>query len=94
MKQQLTETQIKTELELLKRLERSGYTFDRRRVNVEKEPFFVEGFVDDVHVWIYDDGEASVVGRGADLMFEKWDYDSPADLRTAFINELMRLVEI
>ena len=91
MQPQLTEAQMLTELELVRRLQEVGLRFDRRRVNLGKEPHFVEGFVEDVHVWIYSGGGASIVGRGADLMIEKEDYDSPEELRTGVIDRLMEL---
>lgn len=45
-----------------------------------------------MHVWIYEDGGASVVGRGADLMIEKEDYRTPEALRTAMVNAVVGLV--
>lgn len=87
---QMSEFQILTELELLTRLHEAGLTFDRRDFGDGSEPF-VQGWVEDVQIWIYQDGEASLVGRGLDLMFEKWDYDSPEALRAALIEALMGL---
>lgn len=90
---QLTEAQIRTESELVERLADEGLRFERRRANLERRPYYVEGFVKDLHVWIYGDGGASIVGPEADLMIEKEDFRGPSELRAAVIDTVLRLSE-
>lgn len=87
----LTEAQLRTELDLVTRLHEHGLTLERRHVNVERDPYFIEGHVGELHVWMYDDGGASVVGPNADLMIEMEDFAGRAELRAAVVDAVLRL---
>ena len=88
----LTDAQLLTELELGRRLEEIGETFERREVNTEREPFYVSGKVQDVLVVIYHAGDASVIGKGANLMIERESYESPAALRRAIVESVVTTI--
>ena len=87
---ELSDFQIVTEAQLTDQLAAQGLAVVERQVKGESE-VFIEGRVEDVRFWIYVDG-ACIIGRDVDRVFEKWDFDSPADLRTEFVGQLVRLV--
>jgi hypothetical protein len=86
----LTEFQIETERQLLTRLDEIRVKPGLRAMSGENEPH-VELRIADVAVWIYPDPGASVIGRGVDRMIEKWDYDSPEQLRSDVIDTVVSL---
>lgn len=87
---ELNEFQIATERQLTDQLAAHGLMVVDRTVKGQSEAF-IEGRVADVRFWIYLD-EACIIGRGTDRVFERWDFDSPSDLRAAFIETMLRLV--
>jgi hypothetical protein len=84
---QLTDFQVETERALEQSLEKVGVALEERKLRGETETY-IEAKVHDLSVWIYTD-EACVKGRGVDRVFEKWDFDSPQDLRRAFIKQVL-----
>lgn len=82
--------QLETELLLIERLQDIGLRIDQRSVGGEMEPY-IECLIKDVRIWLYYDGEACIIGRGVDRVFEIYDYDSPEELRAAFLDKLLAL---
>lgn len=80
--------QSSTQSALLSLLHELGAT--PSRVEVTGDDATVEVDADQVRFWIYPDG-ACVIGRGADFVYEKWDYGSLDELREDFLSRV-RLV--
>jgi hypothetical protein len=83
----LTMFQRECERELMERIGAYGYELRNRRLSGEAE-IFIEGEVDGLQVWIYED-EACIIGRGTERVFEKWDFDTQHDLIAAFIEKVV-----
>jgi hypothetical protein len=92
MSSRLSKEQVLTELQLLERMSASGATLHDRKIGGEQEPY-IEGSIGNIQIWIYHDGEACVVGRGLDRVFELPDFNSVQDLRNAFVEVVAMLVE-
>jgi hypothetical protein len=88
MNEALTQFQVQ-EAELQRRLAAIGLELRNRTVEGATEQF-VSADIGEVRVWIYLD-EACVIGGGIDRVFERWDYDSPEQLRDAFVEQVVGL---
>ncbi len=94
----LTSFQIKCREELIKKVKSLGINIPdftvltADKTDFAEEEVFMEAFVNDIRIWIYEDG-AHIKGIGENVPFEDLDYNTEEDLIRAFCDKVVVLLQ-
>ena len=84
--------QKRCETLLNRELEENGLKLFDREVVFSRDETFIEAKVADFKFWIYDDG-ADIQGENIDSRFEKYDFNSEAELIPNFVSKVVHFAK-